>query len=150
MREIAIASAKRVSRPLVRFTCKPHHRRVFALYPACLETPAEHGFALIWHFVLFALRRSWHPGLGARLPTIAQLIDEIASKRRQKAFCAHSASTPTVDFRFAQLHQGLPADFKLRKLRNLILPLQECTLKRQRENKQPLVLFQEYTYSREG
>ncbi|WP_372814534.1 transposase, partial [Paenibacillus sp.] len=35
---------------------------------------------------------------------------------RQKAFGSDTASTPAMDCRFAQLHQGLFADFMLRKL----------------------------------
>ncbi|WP_372813568.1 hypothetical protein, partial [Paenibacillus sp.] len=40
---------------------------------------------------------------------------------RQKAFGSDTASTPAMDCRFAQLHQGLFADFMLRKLSILLL-----------------------------
>ncbi|MFB5678500.1 hypothetical protein, partial [Paenibacillus terreus] len=43
--------------------------------------------------------------------------------RLEKSVCFDSASTPAVDPRFAQLHQGLFTDFMLRKLSLLDLKI---------------------------
>lgn len=57
-----------------------------------------------------ACKRSFKPA------TIARFDQRNRRKSRQKAFRSKSASTPAMDCRFAQLHQGLSADFMLRKL----------------------------------
>lgn len=50
------------------------------------------------------------------LQQLLDLINEIATKAGGKDFHSYSTSTPAMDCRFAQLHQGLSANFKLRKL----------------------------------
>lgn len=57
-----------------------HTTVVFSRYILlALAASAEYGCALVWRFVLFAMRRSWDHGLGARLATVIKAYLPISS-----------------------------------------------------------------------